>query len=454
MRLKSHAHHLFPVVAFALTTAAFYPGHLSFDSAVQFWQARTGQYANLSPVAMTGLWALVHRVWPGSGGVFVLHALFYWAGVWLVACTLFDRPWPRIAAAALASVATPAHLVVVHLWTDAALIAALGFAVALVLRADATRTRRPLIAALPFLLYGGLVRHNALPALVPLVAWWTVAWTKAAPAGPPAQASPMKTAIATAIAIAAVFGAGRALDRALVVQRMSTFGVVQLWDLTAVSLATGEMLVPDFARPDGITLDQLRAKMSRYANVPLYAPPHALRDGLSDPFTPGESRRLWAAWFGAIRDHPGAYAAHRLSVASALFGRYRNDRPSDLAFVPFVIGYADNPTILINDSALHGWAVAHYQRAVGWWLYAPVAWIVVALGAAIAGGRLRDDFRGRCALAAGTSGLLYIAPLPLVAPSTELRYNGWLFAAASVAWLALAAYAIARRRGDMRNADG
>ena len=272
MRLKSHAHHLFPVVAFALTTAAFYPGHLSFDSAFQFWQARTGQYANLSPVAMTGLWALVHRVWPGSGGMFVLHALFYWAGVWLVACTLFDRPWPRIAAAALASVATPAHLVVVHLWTDAALIAALGFAVALVLRADATRTRRPLIAALPFLLYGGLVRHNALPALVPLVAWWTVAWTKAAPAGPPAQASPMKTAIATAIAIAAVFGAGRALDRALVVQRMSTFGVVQLWDLTAVSLATGEMLVPDFARPDGITLDQLRAKMSRYANVPLYAP--------------------------------------------------------------------------------------------------------------------------------------------------------------------------------------
>ncbi|MFO1281640.1 MAG: hypothetical protein U1F51_04110 [Burkholderiales bacterium] len=441
--IRARLQHLFPVVCCALTLAAFYPGHVSFDSAFQFWQARTGQYANLSPVAMTGLWALVHRVWPGSGGLFTLHVVLYWAGVWLAACALFDRPLARILAAGLASVATPAHLIVIHLWTDASLIAALGLATALVARADATGSRRPLAIALPLLVYGGLVRHNALPALLPRAAgWWIV---RRRTASPPAPAAPLSAATAAVVAVVAVFGVGRALDRALVVQPMSTFGVVQLWDLAAVSVATDTMLVPEFVRPEGLTLAQLRPKVSRYANVPLYGPPYALRDGLADTFTPEESRALWSAWFGAITGRTGAYLAHRLSVATALFGRYRDDRPSDLAFVPFVIGYADNPTIVLNDTRLHTWAIAHYRRAVGWWLYAPVVWILASVAAAIAGWRWRGDFRGRLALASAVSGLLYVAPLPLVAPSTELRYCGWLFAGGTLAALALASLAAGRR---------
>lgn len=444
--IRARLQHLFPVVCCALTLAAFYPGHVSFDSAFQFWQARTGQYANLSPVAMTGLWALVHRAWPGSGGLFTLHVVLYWAGVWLAACTLFDRPLARILAAGLASVATPAHLIVIHLWTDASLIAALGLGTALVARADATGSRRPLAVALPLLVYGGLVRHNALPALLPLAAWWWIVHRRtASPPARSAPSAPAKTAAAALVAVVAVFGAGRALDRALVVQPMSTFGVVQLWDLAAASIATDTMLVPDFARPEGLTLDHLRPKVSRYANVPLYAPPDALRDGLADPFTPEESRALWSAWFDAITGRTSAYLAHRLSVATALFGRYRDDRPSDLAFVPFVISYADNPVIVINGTRLHDWAVAHYKRAVGWWLYAPVVWIVTTVAAAIAGWRRRDDVRGRLALAAAVSGLLYVAPLPLVAPSTELRYCGWLFAGGTLAVLALASLAAGRR---------
>lgn len=443
--MRRYAHHLFPIVAFAFTAVAFYPGHLSFDSAFQLWQVRTGRFANLSPVAMTGLWSLVHRAWPGSGGMFVLHVLLYWAGVWLAVCTLFDRPWQRVAAGAFAALATPAHLIVVHLWTDAALVAALGFGTALILRADAKRTRAPLYAALPFLLYGGLVRHNALPALVPLAAWWVVVHARASPRASAPSLAPGKAAFAMVVALAAVFATGRALDRALVVQRMTTFSVVQLWDLAAMSLATKTMLVPQFVQPPGFTMAHLRERYSRFACVPLFTYPHGMRDGVSAPFSEDEQRALWDAWLAAIRAHPSAYAAHRLSVTSALFGRYRNDRPSDLAFVPAIVPYADNPPIALNATALHRSTVAYYTRAVGWWVYAPIVWIVVT---AVVGGmawRRRDDFRGRCALAAAASGFLYVAPLTLVAPSTELRYSAWLFAAGTLALLSFVASSVTRR---------
>ena len=47
------------MAAFAASVLIFYPGFLSFDSAYQFWQARTGHFSNQSPVVMTALMAAI-----------------------------------------------------------------------------------------------------------------------------------------------------------------------------------------------------------------------------------------------------------------------------------------------------------------------------------------------------------------------------------------------------------
>jgi hypothetical protein len=66
----------------------------------------------------------------------------------------------------------------------------------------------------------------------------------------------------------------------------------------------------------------------------------------------------------------------------------------------------------------------------------------------IAAGRLAGA-RGRFARAIACSGLLYVAPLAVVAPAVEFRYTLWLYPATAIV-LALTAAALAprwRRRG-------
>jgi len=431
----AHFAHLFPLACFALTIATFYPGHLSFDSNYQFWQARTGNYANLSPVAMAWAWSKVHALWPGSGGLFVLHLALWWGGVWAIACALFARPGARIAATAFVALATPALLILSHLWTDAALIACLAAAGALLVVADVRRARWPLAFALPLMLYAGLVRHNALPALAPLVVWAGVAFVRAR--APDARASRPVLALAVVAFLAVVVVSARAVDRALVPQPVSAFGVVQLFDLAAISIDTNEMLLPAFVRPPDYTLERARERFRRYTAVPLFALPGDLVDGTSPPFSDAELADLRRAWLAAIRDHPRAWLEHRAKVALEVFGRYRKDKPVYLAYVVEAPPFRDNPPVVLNHTSAHRLAIAWYDRAIGWWIYAPATWIVLAVACLPLAWRRRETPAGRCALALAASGLLYVAPLPLIAPSAELRYSGWLFAAASLALVAL-----------------
>ncbi len=440
--MRTVLRHAFPVAGFALAVCAFYPGHLSWDSAFLYWQARTGHYYNVAPAALPAAWGAIQSVWPGSGGLFVLQLALFTGGVWSVACAFHARTAPRIAACAYVCLGTPALLVMSHLWTDAAMIACLAAACGLIAHADLRRSRPLLVAALPLLVGGGLVRHNAAPALVPLAAWWIVIDRRLRRPDAPPRAGIV--ALAAAVATGAIFAAGRLIDRVLVEKPVSTFAAVQVFDLAAISVATHGMLLPAFLLPDGLTLDRLRERYVAYNNVPLFLPPAGVKEVLWEwSLTGPEREALDEAWRNAVLAHPNAYLAHRLAVAAWLFGRYRNDRPRTLAFVPWIEPFRDNPPLEANDTPLHRFAVDGYGRAVGWWWYAPVAHLAIAVAVLVAAWRRRAGPAGRFALAVAASGLAYVAPLPLVAPSAELRYSGWLFASASLALAAVLARRVA-----------
>jgi len=433
MRAIPLLRHAFPFVAVAAVMAAFHPGHLSFDSAVQFWSARTGEYYNVSPPLQPVLWSYVHSIWPGSGGMFTLQMALFVGGTWAACSALFENAWERIAASLYVLLGTPALLVVTHLWTDALMIACMVAGSGMILMADRARSRGCLVAALPALVMGSMARHNALPAVVPLLVWWGAVGARIVRPGRPLPLP--RLLFGALLASVAIAGASRLLEFAVVKHRVSTFAAVQVFDLAGISVRVGEQLIPKFMVPDGFSVDALREAYVPYNNVPLFyrGVQEVLWDG---SLTDRQLAELRSAWFRAIEAHPQAYLSHRLDVTHWLFDRYRNDRPRQLAYVESVGPFGDNPLILPNATVLHRWAMAWYERSVGWWGFAPITYLAIAVALVLVGWSARATPAGQAALALASSGLAYVAPLPFVVPSAELRYSGWMFAATSLALVA------------------
>src|SRR5258708_10549534 len=63
--------------------AAYYPGHMSFDSAYTWWQARVGESSDTQSAMLIHLWRVFDSIVPAPGLVFVLHLLLFWAGLLL-----------------------------------------------------------------------------------------------------------------------------------------------------------------------------------------------------------------------------------------------------------------------------------------------------------------------------------------------------------------------------------
>ena len=434
--------------AFALSVAVLFPGWMSYDSSFQFWQVRTGEFSNLSPVVMTALWSVVHAVAPRPSALFLLHQAAYWTGIVLLALALWRGAAARAAFIVVAGFVPPVFVILGHLWTDASLIAALSLAFGLTVTGLVRRQRWSLALALPAILYAGAVRHNSLLAIVPLAALWAHALLRAGADGhvpAPVRSRRAKLAGIALLLVFASFAGGRALDQALARERVSTWALVALWDLAAISLdsrTTGDpglcansrdqvsrVCGRGFRRTPAYHCSMVRAvcatvwraKNSMLRNSPSFGVPGWLR-----------SRRTLGHTFGIGRLSPRSQ-----------FGSYRG-HAEGLFFVPTTVAYRDNPP---GEAALTGWRdrlVEGVRRTRGWVIFTPAVYLVIAFGAAALGWRRRDELAGQVALAVAGSGLFLVLPLVVAAPGSELRYCGWLFTSSVVALAACFARPAAR----------
>lgn len=443
-------------LAFVAGVVLYFPGWVSFDSAFQYWQVRSGHASNLSPVAMTALWTLVHQAWPSTGAMLCLHLALYWTGIVLLAHEFWTTAASRSLAILVAGLVPPVVVILGHLWTDASLIATMTFAFALTIAGWRRRGRWLLLLALPVIGYAGAVRHNSLVAIVPLCLLWVHAWRAATAQRPdrPLPARPWVALGGAALIVAFAFGGGRVLDRALVEERVSTWAIGALWDLAAISLDTGTLLMPAPSLTPGTSLETLRAAYTPLTTVPLFYGPGRVRNGLgAELFSPDELAQVRQGWIDAIAAHPLSYLQHRARVSRHLFGSQRNGLEG-LFFVPTVVPYRDNPP---PEPALSTWSqpwAALLRRTRGWMAFAPATYVVLATVALAWGVRHRTEDAGQIALALAGSGLLLVAPLTLFAPSAEMRYCGWLYTASVLAAGVIAATrgpgSFARRRARAR----
>lgn len=415
------------------TALVFYPGYLSFDSADQWQQARHGAYNSLHPPLQAMLWHYVDRVWPGPGGMFAIQATLYWAGLALLIAQLQASTALRVGLVLALGLWPPLFGLLPHLWKDVPMAALLVLASAGLLhdlRRPALSTRISVWLALVLIC---TLRHNALPAVLPLAGW--LVWREAALRQWPVGA-PIKLLATVLLGAALQWLASLPARAPAVTPADSPWSVVALWDIAAVSLAENRLLFPEgFAKP-GLNLDTLRLEFSPYSNTSIFAD-DSLRHSLYVPYTDAERARLRDAWLRLPVQYPRAYFAHRLRLAGYLFGFFPEALPDRMVLMPGIEPLADNPPISANHSALNRVVQRSLNALIDTPLFA--GWLYLLLSMALAGmaWRRRAQPAARLVLVLLASAWLYTLPLIVIAGSAEFRYLIWLLHGCAIAALLL-----------------
>ncbi|MBZ0222197.1 MAG: hypothetical protein IT467_10160 [Dokdonella sp.] len=413
---------LFAALGLALDCAAFWPGLMSFDSAQAWWQARHDAMNGITPPVFVLALRLSDWLGAGPAGVFALHLLLFWSGLALLASALRWRPLTGCIALLVIALSPLPWLLRAHVWTDVGLLAAATCTVGLLAQAQVAQRRAPwLLASLPCLAYAALLRHNALPAVAPLLLWWsTLVW----PAASAARHRLPRIFVSGGVLFAALFALGSALD-AQVRERIPVWPSLAQFDLAGMSVRTHRMLLPDFMIGPGLDVDELAAAFRPWSNLSLFT----TRDGIRSPFTPplsgAELEQLRSAWLDAIAHYPRAWLAHRRAVTHALVGTHPRDWPAGLIYVDTPTRYGDNPSLATSDGALHRGLMhaADALRATP----ALAAWpyLLCGLCAALIAWRRRAARSTCIAWITLASATLLFLPLFALAPSAEVRYLGW-----------------------------
>lgn len=420
--LASRPPRAYLVAGWVLFGLCCYPGHLSFDSTMQLYTVRSGDFTEHAPV-MTAIWSLLEWIAAGPFPMLALQSgLFLFGLHGLLRRVLAPRPAALLAAGVL--MFPPVFSPMAVIWPEALTAGALLAGAAAVLEPS---WRWKLAGGLSFALACACTPVIAL-ALAPLVFL-----------GIPALPRGQRVALALG-AVVAVALAARVADLALTVE--DHHGWHQ--DLVLVDLA-GTLKRSHTRDPSalaGLTVvDASRIGHGRevFDAWTLVNGPHRLIEPIR---TDAEVDAVVTAWRRAVAAHPRAYLLHRWALFKQLLGFARH-------WDPVYDGFGD-PALLeplhhrATPSALQdGWnAVVHLVARTPLfrpWLYLALAVIAIVLAR-----------RQRLLRNLAISGLVYELVLLGLATGPDFRYSHWLVTAVTIA---LAAYAVARRP-SWRASDG
>jgi hypothetical protein len=456
-RRRGAAALVLPVVAalagFLTTVAIFYPGVLSNDAVGLYSNLVTGHRNDAKPRLFVDLWLLTDAVVCGSGGIFVLHVALHWSAALALATALTSNALPRLALVLGLGFLPPTFGRLPMVSTDNAVLAAWSLGVGLLLHRDlraAVGGRRDAlsIGAGALLAYGALVRHNAITGVVPLL------WLLASPPEPGRGRARRRSVALTAILALLLAVGAQAMNRTTT--RIYPWAVTALWDLAAMSVRSGEVLVPRSSMRDPSAEDplpDLERQYSPYSAARLVFPDDAC---LRIPTDSVQARGLLGTWRSAIVAHPREYLWHRARMAALLMALA--DSPIGVLFL------ADPPQSARMDQCEGPWrtrfeaspasrsiraALRSLQGTPVYWTW---LWSLACVASVVAGARLGGT-RGRFACAVAASGICQVAPVLFAAPSAEFRYTLWLHAATAIAIVLLATALFELRRERRSVAD-
>ncbi|NIJ19158.1 hypothetical protein FHS95_000827 [Sphingomonas naasensis] len=419
-----------------LVLGFFWPGVAHYDSVAQYQQVVSGAFYDWHPPAMARLWSLFHALgWQGQGPMFLLQTALYWTGLGLLAAALAGRG-ARIAAIAVLALGLwpPALGWQVVVVKDGQMAAALLAATGLIgwhrLREKPLTIAATAVALLLFG-YAVLVRSNAIFAVAPLAAGLLAPWRW--------RDWPRRFALIAAVTLA-VLALSPAINRGLLGAAPSgAEGSQAIFDMAGIAHRAGPAAVPLLPPATWRRLEAEHCHSSiLWDKFSIGKRCDYIQQGLA-----GRPRQeIFAAWTGAIRAHPGAWAAHRLAHWNATM-RW---------FVPWHFPQAvplarsePNPFGLASPAP----RVAAFDRFAGGLANSPLGAPILALAAALAvlalarpGQSIAHSLAVPLALSAAAMELSFL----VVSIAPDWRYHLWSTLAAWLSAILLLTAPLPRRR--------
>lgn len=416
--------------------AIFAPGWFTFDTAHQWWMARTGELDSTHPAVMVRLWQASRALLPDPQGFFALQLGLVWGGLAFVVTALPLRtPWGL--AVLLGIGLWPAFIALQpQVWKDLWMVGALLWAVGALLREQATPAWHWRGLALLMLALATAFRFNALTGVLPLWAWLArrIARvpTRVAPAadgGPARAVSRARVGVGVALLSLPLLLVLAALpDRLGNVRHVTVWPIMALWDLAAVSIETGRMAIPAAFLKPGATVEDLAKDFNPTVNVPSFAT-STIRFHYEMDVPADDLATLREAWLTLPLREPQAWARHRLRLSAYLFGLRNAELADTQVLMPDLVPFQDNPPLSMGPSRPREVLVATWHRWVDGPLFMGWLYALLAVGVLLAAA-----WRRRAApVALSASGLAMVAPLVPLATAADFRYLLWLVVASLLA---------------------
>jgi len=399
----------------AANLAIGFPGEAGPDSTTQYAQAVAGQFDDWHPPIMARLWSVLRLVADGDGPMFCFQVACYWLGFGLLALALARAGRSRAAWAMLGVALFPSFLTLnVALLSDVGMAVTFLTAFALLFwQRMRDRDVPPAIAAasLALLLYGALVRANAVFAVVPLFVYlFRSQWL-----GRPWRV----LALSLPVALALVPAANLFNQRILRAQPLEPIRSLQIFDIAGISFYSGDLAVfgPDvsFTREEVVRCYRptFWDRLAPWGECRFFWTRLAVSRDRQAGADTLDARAAMAAkpnpdlrdlWIAAIVGHPLAYARHRLAhFASEIWRGASMGAPDPAAPRP--------PWVVLYD-----------------WATASALWLAVGAGLLVWLASARPRRRtasASAALALLLSGLPYAGAYLVIGVATELRYLLW-----------------------------
>lgn len=427
----------------AVVSALTWPGFASFDTAYQWWMARQWEISTLWPpsyVISFHVLDLLRPMLSAPTAWFLINLVLINLGAALVAFSC-ARTLMGTIFCHVAIVGSPvAWLLVPHIWSDVVLVSTLllstGGMLLVAIRGRSPVIGRLILAASLFGLFAAVgVRHNAVIAVFPLTVLWLVVATDTRVTAPRA----LILMVIYGAAVTTLFAVMHlAVSRWVTAVRADNWAITAIWDLQALSVASGQNLVPKSISANTDVAD-LRSSFDPTNAVGMYSNSRAQWANSTTGLTQLQALDLATAWHSAILTYPAHYLSHRAGVTAMLVGVQSNGRVGTRV-EPVQTQFRDNPPRHFWWAAgIDLWRkIALVMGAL--WITSPAATMAIAAFTLVAGlmrsqrvvhsGNLASDAFGQggkllFAVAITASGLLYLAGLFFTAPASDMRFAFW-----------------------------
>lgn len=450
-RIPRSTYAIYSVVAVVCSISIWvlYPGLASYDSVYQWMQVQgVIPIGDWHPVVMVLLWKLLYFATGKFGSMFVLWQVLFWSAVALLLAVSLRRsrkilPLLVLGIVMLSPLVQP---IVGTIWKDSQLAITLLGATALLWHATTSVrfTGFAKVAVVALLVYAGLIRHNALVAVVPLLYIWAVA-------GWPRVCWRYHAAAVVGVLVG-IMAVSSLLS--MVATRQHPIVSIMVDDIVGVINSTGITVKQADLQPQFMRI----AATCRAKNVRANVYFRCMNEAERRTATTMHYAAIKSMWLKTITSHPFAYMQYRASV----YGEFLIGGLSEKELnVPDVVKrqYVASPNIVAvaadgtyieqphHSPIAQGMVSYSHWFAYGVLMFLFRPWFWLLMGGVLLLQSLRRANKTaevRLAAALAVSTVLYIASYAPVAVATDYRYILWPVVAVCIGYVLLIVHRIRR----------